>query len=127
MTLPSWKYYSGDLGRSPKEEAVKENLRVGQSEPLRLGTEFSIDSTSMFCKAFELVLQMRGRSGTEQAGACPRPKRARQESRPGIFLPAWRQWGISDKQSLSEIRQLTFKLPNYMAKCVFPSEDSIMT
>lgn len=74
MTLPSWKYYSGDLGRSPKEEAVKENLRVGQSEPLRLGTEFSIDSTSMFCKAFELVLQMRGRSGTEQAGLVQDPK-----------------------------------------------------
>lgn len=68
MTLPNWKYYSGDLGRSSEEEAMKENLRVGQSEPVRLGTEFSIDWTSAFCKAYELVLQMRGRGGTEQGG-----------------------------------------------------------
>lgn len=54
MTLPSWKYYSGDLGRSSKEETLKKNLRVGQSEPLRQGTEFSIDLTLCSIKFLNL-------------------------------------------------------------------------
>lgn len=53
---------------------MKGNLRVGQRELLRLGTEFSIDWTSVFCKAFELVLQMRGRGTTEQGRLVQDPK-----------------------------------------------------
>lgn len=104
MTLPNWKYYSGNLGRSYKEEAMKENLKMGQSEPLRLRNEYSIDWHLCSVKILNLFYRW-GVGVARNKGGLSKTQKSQQESRPG------RQWGISDKQSLiSDSSHLSFPI-----------------